>query len=239
LAGQAEISVKQISQGLYYFTGLIAGRSYLIEDPDGLTLVDAGLALATAKILRQIEALGRQASDLKRILVTHAHPDHVGGLPKLQALTGAVVCASAVEKPVIEGKAPVRRPARQDLSMLSRLIALPEQTIPGTPVARVVADGEILDEVLGGLQAIASPGHSLGHLAFWQPARRVLFCGDVITRFRNLGLPFAAFTVDMEENKRSLRRLADLEPAIICFGHGNPLTHDTAITLREFARNLS
>src|SRR3712207_9284971 len=96
--------------GVYAFPGLVVGRVYAIEDPDALTLIDAGLSFAPARIIRQLAAAGYAPGDVRRILVTHAHPDHVGGLPKLKALTGAEVIASAEEQPVIEGRAPVARP---------------------------------------------------------------------------------------------------------------------------------
>jgi glyoxylase-like metal-dependent hydrolase (beta-lactamase superfamily II) len=105
-------------------------------------------------------------------------------------------------------------------------------------VDREVQDGETLPEVLGGLTVVATPGHAPGHLAFWQPALRLLFCGDVIFRLPNLRLPYSFFTVDMEENKRSIRRVAALEPAIVCFGHGRPLRQNTAAAIHAFAQKV-
>jgi glyoxylase-like metal-dependent hydrolase (beta-lactamase superfamily II) len=91
---------------------------------------------------------------------------------------------------------------------------------------------------MGGLTAIAAPGHAPGHLAFWQPGRRVLFCGDTMMRpFGRLRLPPAAFTVDEEENRRSIGRLMELGAAAVCFGHGPPLTEDADRTMLRFARD--
>jgi glyoxylase-like metal-dependent hydrolase (beta-lactamase superfamily II) len=88
------------------------------------------------------------------------------------------------------------------------------------------------------MQVVATPGHAPGHLAFWHPTQRIVFCGDTIFRLPNLRLPFSFVTVDMEENKRSIRRIAQLDAAIACFGHGRPLTRDTAQTLRRFAQKV-
>ena len=110
--------------------------------------------------------------------------------------------------------------------------------MPGTPVDRIVGEGDKLPEVMGGLEVLATPGHTYGHLTFWQPEQRIAFCGDVIMRMFGLTLPFAAFTVDMEENKRSIRRLAELDAKMICFGHGKPLMTQTAQTIRAFARKV-
>lgn len=223
--------MEKIVPGLYSFTGLTVGRVYCIEDGDGLTIIDASIGSAGNKILKQVEAMGRKASDIKRILITHAHPDHVGALPFLKEKTGAQVVASAIERPVIEGKAPIpRAPGR---------LRPPETRYKGTPVDRELAEGEMLPEVMGGLKALWTPGHAPGHLCFWQPEKRILFCGDVIFRIRNLGLPFSFLTYDVEENKRSVKRLAGLDAAVVCFGHGKPVTQNAAQAVREFAQSLS
>ncbi|MBA3531851.1 MAG: MBL fold metallo-hydrolase [Ardenticatenales bacterium] len=230
--------MKQIAPGLHTFTGLMAGRVYLIEDADGLTIIDTSIAMAPERIVRQLEQAGHTAKAVKRILITHGHPDHIGGLPKLQAMTGAEVITSETEKPVVEGREVVARAPKESLSALSRLMLPKEQRFPGTPVHRTVQGGEVLAEVMGGLQVVATPGHSPGHIAFWQPERRILFCGDVVMGMMGLTLPFAAFTVDMAENKRSVARLTALAPAILCLGHGEPVTEGTSQRLHTFAQKV-
>lgn len=227
--------MKPVAPGVYCFTGLVVGRVHLIEDPDGLTIIDTGLELAAARILRQVAAHGRKATDIRRILITHAHPDHVGGLPALQLATGAQVFASAIERPVIEGKIPVPRVPPEKLSGLIRLRP-PETIFKPCPVHQELQGGETLP-VLGGLQAVFTPGHAPGHLAFWQPEQRLLFCGDVLFNLPKLRLPFAMLTVDMQENIRSIRKLVELQPETVIFGHGEPL-HKAAPALRRFADSL-
>lgn len=94
---------------VHFITGLLAGRVYVIEDPDGLALIDASLPPSVGPILSQIKALGKSPRAVKRILITRAHPDQVGDQPRLKALTGAQIVASAIEQPVIEGQVPVPR----------------------------------------------------------------------------------------------------------------------------------
>ena len=223
--------MQQIIPGLYTFTGLMVGRVYLVEDKDGFTLVDVSIPPMGNKIIKQLAKAGHQPSAVKRILITHAHPDHVGGLPALQEKTGAKVMASALEAEVIEGKTAVPRRATNPRP--------PHTQYPGTPVNRILADGDVINEAMGGLQVIVTPGHAPGHTAYWQPEKKVLFCGDTIFRIpRNMRLPFAMLTVDMAENIRSIGRLAHLNPDLICFGHGQPLARNAAATLHEFAQKV-
>jgi glyoxylase-like metal-dependent hydrolase (beta-lactamase superfamily II) len=141
---------------------------------------DGGLPLTADKIIKQIEAAGYKAQDVRRILITHAHPDHVGGLPRLKEPTGAQMMASRTERPVIEGEASLQRVLPEGLANLVQKAHPSGTTLEGTPVDRGMDDGETLPEVMGGLRAISTPGHNPGHLAFWQPERRIVFCGAVM-----------------------------------------------------------
>ncbi|MFO7168944.1 MAG: MBL fold metallo-hydrolase [Chloroflexota bacterium] len=231
--------MQRIIPGVYRLRGLTLGNVYLIDEPAGMTLIDASIEQSGAKILKQIASLGRPLTDLKRILITHGHPDHVGALPEVQRATGAEVYASSIERPVIEGRVPIPRTPPEKLTGLARLLAPSETFVPGTPVHRELQDGEVLPEVLGGLTVVATPGHAPGHVAFWHPDRRLLFCGDVIFHVLGLRLPPTFFSVDMDENRRSVARLAQLEPAVVCFGHGQPLTEDAAAKIRRFAESVA
>lgn len=230
--------MKQIAPNLHTFSGLIVGRVYLIEDPDGLTLIDTSLPFAPRRIMKQLREMGRAPSDVKRIIITHAHPDHVGGLPGLVKLTGAEVWASAGEAAVIRGETPVARPPVRSVPWPQRILRfmVPPAKFKPSPVHRILKDGDTL-EVLGGLQVISTPGHAPDHLAFWQPERRILIAGDTMMHlFGRLDPLYRIVTVDMAENMRSVRKLAALEPQTILCGHGSPLTERAAAELNKLAR---
>ena len=95
---------------------------------------------------------------------------------------------------------------------------------------------------MGDFTVIETPGHSPGHVAFWRESDHTLVLGDVLSNVNLLtgvpGLhePPVAFTPDPPRNRRSARRLAALEPGIVCFGHGPPLRD--ARRLADFVAGL-
>ncbi len=118
-------------------------------------------------------------------------------------------------------------------------MSTPAQTFKGITIDRTVSDGDRID-AFGGLEVIATPGHSPGQIAFYQPERKILFTGDTLMNlWGKLRPPFAMATPDMDEAKRSIQKVAALDVEIACFGHGAPLTQDTNAALRAFAEQIS
>jgi glyoxylase-like metal-dependent hydrolase (beta-lactamase superfamily II) len=208
--------MREVLPNIFTFQGLILGRVYAIKDSDGLTLIDAGMGGIQNKVIKQLEKAGYSASDVKRIFITHAHSDHVGSLPQLQQLTGAEVYAHPLDKPVIEGKEYVVRPPKG--------LRFPETKFPPTPVHHTYEDGDVMP-ILGGLHVIHTPGHSPGHVVFWQPERKILFTADLVFRmFNYITLPWPFFTADQQRNIEQIKRVMKLvEPESLLFGHGDPI----------------
>lgn len=228
--------MRQILPNVHFVTGLPVGRVYVLEDADGLTIIDASVSGTAGAILSQIKKMGHAPRDVKRILITHAHPDHVGALPDLKAQTGAQVLAGALEQAVIEGKQAVPRADPAKLKGWFKFTP-PNTVFKPVTVDHALQDGDTID-ALGGLQAVFTPGHAPGHMAFWQPHLRLLFCGDVLFNAPKLGLPPDFLTVDRAQNIRSVGTLAKRAPTVVCFGHGEPLTQNAAATLQNFAQSV-
>ncbi len=220
-----------IAPQIYSVPGLGLGRVYVLADADGLTLVDTGLSWTAGRLLRCLDAVGGQLETVRRILVTHAHPDHAGGLAAVQAATGATANAGAADGPALAGRSPIAYRPSALLPTVARRLGW-SLRLSAARVDRVLGEGDVVSEVLGGLHVLAVPGHTPGHLAFWQPVRGVLFCGDVLVNGRGLHLPSPTWTADMPANCRSLARLATLDARLVCTGHGPPLAYDAARRVR-------
>ena len=146
-----------------------------VEDDGQVTLVDAGTKRAPKKVMAGLAHIGVAPDDVTRLLVTHAHPDHVGGLSGLRGRTGATVAVHERDAAYVrEGKGPVL-----DRSTLGgRLMRHKGKSAP-TPVDDELVDGQVLD-VAGGVRVLHTPGHTPGHIALLHEPSRVLITGDSI-----------------------------------------------------------
>ena len=201
---------------------------YLLIDPDGLTLIDAGLPGSHRKILRYLASLGYAPGDLKRILITHADFDHVGGLAPLKAATGARVFASPVEaQAMAEGHSSrALKPRSVIVKLLFNLMT--SLFKPASIQAdELLSDGQTLP-VLGGLRVVETPGHTPGHISLFAPSAGILFCGDsIVSGESGLRGSSGANNWDQARSDESVRKQAALGAHILCSGHG-PVVMDAA-----------
>jgi len=195
-------------------------NAYLCVEDEGLTLIDSGTPRQAEKILSAVRDLGRAPSELRRILITHADFDHAGSAAELHRRTGATVVAAPLTLDYLRrGRASkhVGGPLASVGDLFNRYKLLPEGAL-----APAVA-GSVLP-VLGGLQVLATPGHTPDHHAFYSPSRGVLFAGDALsTGSGGLGIAHALITADSGAARRSARQLLRLTPAVFACGHGDPL----------------
>lgn len=196
----------------------------------GDVLVDAGYPFTAKRLLGEIDGV-----DLRAHVLTHGHVDHAGGSARVcEERRLPLWCPSGDVDAVLRGYAvppPHLRAAGMPLSRVNGW--------KGVAADRALREG---DEV-GGFEVLGVPGHSPGHIALWRESDRVLIAGDVffnlnlVTLRPGLRQPPWIFTADPDRNRESMRRLADLEPAIACFGHG-PVLNDAAPKLRRFVDSL-
>jgi glyoxylase-like metal-dependent hydrolase (beta-lactamase superfamily II) len=206
----------------------VVANPYLLIDPDGLTLIDSGLPGSHRKILRYMADLGYQPQDLKRVLITHADFDHVGGVAALKAASGAKIFASPVEAQAMAERhasralKPRRKVTRLLFDLSSRLFRP-----AAVKVDELLSHGQVLP-VLDGLRVVESLGHTPGHMSFFAPSTGVLFCGDsLVSEAAGLRGSRGANTWDQARADESVRKQAALDARILCSGHG-PVVMDAA-----------
>jgi len=204
--------------------GAAAINCFLVAAPDGsLTLVDSGLRRSLARIEAALAAFG---GDLRRIVLTHAHGDHVGAAPELARRSGATVYAHALDVPhLLAGYAPPIDP-RMPIARLStpRTRRLPERFARVEPLQ----DGDRLE---GGLTVVHLPGHTRGQIGLLHAGARALLLADALFNLRGLGFGPRLFCEDIALGRRSVRRIAELDFDVAAFGHG-PELRDRAALLR-------
>jgi glyoxylase-like metal-dependent hydrolase (beta-lactamase superfamily II) len=201
---------------LIRLTRLAAINCFLVCEDDGLTLVDTNLPRSAGGILAAAAEVG---PPIRRILITHAHPDHIGSLDALcDALPGVEVLIGAREARLLAGDT-ILDPDEPR----TRPIGVP-RNVRSRPT-RTLASGDRV----GPLEAFASPGHTPGHMVFLDTRDGTLLGGDalfslggliVAGQFR-LFFPFPwMFTWDARLALRSAERIRDLNPSRLALGHG-------------------
>lgn len=204
--------MRTLAPGVHQLGGLPpnAINVYLV----GGVLVDAGTMLARRRVLRELR--GR---DVRTHVVTHAHPDHFGSSHAVCEALGVPLWTGAGDADALEAGVPVAGPGR--IPALMARMKMPH----GHPVARRLREGDAVEDFV----VLDAPGHSPGQIALWRESDRTLVCGDVFFNLPRLRPPPGLLTVDPERNRASMRRLADLRPALAMFGHGPPLRDPDAL----------
>lgn len=209
----------EIIPNVHLITGPMV-NCYLITEPDGLTLIDTGVASYEKKIVETITSLGRSIRELKTILLTHSDADHAGSAAALKGVSGAKVCTSAIEAEAIALGLPSREPR---FNAFGRFVAgLMPKMFQYEPceIDRILTPGMDLP-ILERLWVVPSAGHTPGHLSFYSAAAKILFAGDSL-RSKNDELFVATGPVlwDEAEALASMRLQAGMRPRIVCVGHG-------------------
>ncbi len=220
--------MEKVAEGVWLLRGDTrkAMNIYFLEDGDGVVQFDAG----TKAMVKQARAAGQELGGVKRIVLGHAHADHRGTAPSL----GVPVFCHPDEVGDAEGDAAIApymgiselpAPARWLYPLLLRRWDGGAVKIAGT-----VSEG---DDVAG-FRVIHFPGHAPGLIGLWRESDRLALVSDVIYLIDSTkmgrplpkgeaSVPHPAWGWDKEKASESVRKLAALEPTLVCAGHDEPL----------------
>jgi glyoxylase-like metal-dependent hydrolase (beta-lactamase superfamily II) len=212
--------------------GSSAINSFALADDDGgLTLVDAGLKGAPKRLTTALSELGKRPSDVSRIVLTHAHPDHVGGAAAMRARTDSPVAIHGEDRAFLEQG---RKPSPDPTQPLGKVFAFFSSRLPSCPVDATFAEGDLLDAG-GGLRVLHTPGHSPGHCSFLHERSGVLITGDALFNFRNkVAWSMAALCSDFRMSQQTAERLGEVDYEIAAFTHGPEVRTGAREAIRDF-----
>jgi glyoxylase-like metal-dependent hydrolase (beta-lactamase superfamily II) len=204
--------------------------SYLIEFPEGITLIDAGLPGHWNDLKAELAAIGRPMSDIRGLVLTHGDGDHIGFAERLRRETGVPVFIHAADAHRVRtGEKPktAMGPARLGPTLGFFAYGIRKNALRTHHVSEVVevADGDVLD-LPGAPMIIGMPGHSPGSIAVHVPVADAVFVGDALTTRHVLtgkvGAQPAPFTDEPDTALASLDRLAGVSASWVLPGHGAP-----------------
>ena len=198
---------------------------YLVDEEDGLTLIDTALPSSSKAILQAADNIGKP---ITRIVLTHAHDDHVGALDALRLLLPeATVYISERDARLLAGD--VTLDPGETMTPIRGGVPKKVTTRPDVTLRE--------GDCVGSLVAIAVPGHTPGSMAFQDSRTDAIIAGDALQTRGGLAVsgqvnwtfPFPAMaTWSKQDALRSARKLRELKPTLIAVGHGEMLADPCA-----------
>ena len=227
----------KIARGMYSLGQRKGGHvhAFLLDTESGLTLVDTLFDTDGRLVLDCIREIGKQPTDLKHIILTHAHRSHLGGLAQLKKLSGARVYSHDWEAPIAAGERKATRVTLWpkpplEVYWLQFCLGLGLGAHPPCPVDQNLKKGDHI----GPLEVVHVPGHTPGSLAFHWPERHALITGDVIATWPEISAGWPGLTLDNKQNLESIGLLSEFRNVeILGVGHGEPLTTGGAEIVRS------
>jgi glyoxylase-like metal-dependent hydrolase (beta-lactamase superfamily II) len=231
----------QVAHGIHRVGEHSSINAYLVEEAGQVTIVDAGIAGLYRDLPRELDAMGRSISDVRALILTHGHSDHVGFAERLRTERGIPVSVHEADAALARGEVP--NPARGfGPTKLAPLLGfLWYSTLRGGLRTRHVGevstfgDGATLN-VPGSPRVILTPGHTPGSAALHFASHNALLVGDAFATYAVTtgarGPRIAPFTADAVQALESLARIEDLAADIALPGHGDPWTRSVGEAVR-------
>jgi len=200
-SGLASVTYQQVNLGFV--------NAYVLVRGNEVAVVDTGVANSQGKIEEVIKAAGRSWTDVRHVILTHYHQDHVGSMDAVMAAsTQATAYAGAADIPQIQTSAKLQE----------------------------LTDGQ---EIFG-LQIVATPGHTAGHMSVYDPAGSAFITGDaIVNEGGTIGVSPAQYTADATAAKQSVLKIAGLKFETAYFMHGSTLDTGASDAIAKYAATLN
>ncbi len=207
---------------------LLGVYAYLVDEP-AMTLIDAGLVGSGKRVAQHVAKLGRSMNDLTRIICTHAHPDHIGGVREIADDRDVEILMHPTD---LAGLQVTLRDAVANRNRGQLIAYFTRHPGEATPVEH----GQLLP-VMGGLQVVHTPGHTPGSICLYAARHKLLFVGDTLQLIRGkVTFASSVFSEDMPLARASVARMADLDVETIAFSHYPPWRNQANRTLAALAQ---
>lgn len=223
----------EIIPGIHELRGRIV-NCYLVVINEDIILIDTGLPGNSSKITKYVENILKQTpQDIKTIIITHNHFDHVGSLSKMKEITGAQVAIHTADADYIRGKE--KHAGGTFMNIIIKLLKTIYRTKPLEPEI-LVKDGDIIGEY----QVIHTPGHSPGSICLYNQYKRVIFVGDNLQYVDGkLKSPGERLILEPEKYEASMKKLLDFDFEIILTGHTAPVLSGGRELLEDFIKDFN
>ena len=215
---------REILPGLEMVRSTWGSNIYIMDHGQGLSLVDAGFPMDYKKIRRHLLKRGSTLDQLKLMIATHYHMDHVGSMWKLKETSGSRVAAHEEDAMYMEGSRPYEV-FKVDVFRTIYYGALrPFYPYRYVQVDVILREGSCVD-LLGGLEVIHVPGHTRGSILLYGRKKGILFSGDTIRNEKGrIEGPPPQFTPDMGLAWEGLKKkVFGLDFDVLLPGHGDPI----------------
>lgn len=219
--------MKQLFENVYLIESSMGANVYLLDNGDSFDLIDSGIFKGTNEIIMQLDNSQFDPKNIRQIILTHCHCDHIGGAAELVKLSGAAIAAHIEDIPFILQEDVISGPYRN--MMIQEQIYMKQFNCAVKVVNIALADGDIIDTI-GGLQVIHVPGHTPGCIALYQAEQKIMFFSDVIRNKASKGLVIGVpekFNIDTQQVILDANKLLSYQIDYALFGHGVPIMENT------------